>query len=75
MTAAFCCAAPGIVPTLRHADHLGVWRDELREDNRAVVGAASQASKAADFLLGFLPQDAPQVAANGPEAAASCRPD
>lgn len=29
----------------------------LREDNRAIVRAASQASKAADFLLGFLPDD------------------
>jgi antirestriction protein ArdC len=29
----------------------------LREDNRAIVRAASQASKAADFLLGFLPGD------------------
>ncbi|MGY4573728.1 antirestriction protein ArdC [Bradyrhizobium sp. USDA 3256] len=26
----------------------------LREDNRAIVRAASQASKAADWLLGFL---------------------
>jgi antirestriction protein ArdC len=29
----------------------------LREDDRAIVRAASQASKAADFLLGFLPGD------------------
>jgi len=29
----------------------------LREDNRAIVRAASQASKAADFLLGFLPSN------------------
>jgi hypothetical protein len=29
----------------------------LREDNGAIVCAASQASKAADFLLGFLPGD------------------
>jgi antirestriction protein ArdC len=28
----------------------------LREDNRAVVRAASAASKASDFLLAFLPQ-------------------
>jgi antirestriction protein ArdC len=28
----------------------------LREDNRAIVRAASQASKAADYLLGFLPE-------------------
>ena len=29
----------------------------LRDDNRAIVRAASQASKAADYLLGFLPGD------------------
>lgn len=28
----------------------------LREDNRAIVRAASQASKAADWLLGFVPE-------------------
>jgi antirestriction protein ArdC len=33
----------------------------LREDNRAIVRAASQASKAADFLLSFLPGDDVQV--------------
>lgn len=27
----------------------------LREDNRAIVRVASQASKAADYLLSFLP--------------------
>jgi antirestriction protein ArdC len=27
----------------------------LREDNRAIVRAASQASKSADYLLAFLP--------------------
>ncbi len=27
----------------------------LREDNRAIVRAASAASKAADYILGFLP--------------------
>jgi antirestriction protein ArdC len=29
----------------------------LREDNRAIVRAASQACKAADFILGFLPDE------------------
>jgi antirestriction protein ArdC len=29
----------------------------LREDNRAIVRAASQASKAADYILGFLPNE------------------
>ena len=57
MNAAFCCASLGIVPTVRHADYIGSWLEVLREDNRAIVRAASQASKAADFLLAFLPGD------------------
>ena len=56
MNAAFCCAALGIVPTVRHADYLASWLEVLREDNRAIVRAASQASKAADWLLAFLPE-------------------
>ena len=70
MNAAFCCASLGIVPTVRHADYIGSWLEVLREDNRAIVRAASQASKAADFLLGFLPGDDAQAAtANEQEAA------
>jgi antirestriction protein ArdC len=57
MNAAFCCASLGIAPTVRLADYIGSWLEVLREDNRAIVRAASQASKAADFLLGFLPSD------------------
>ena len=53
MNAAFCCASFGIVPTVRHADYIGSWLEVLREDNRAIVRAASAASKAADFLLAF----------------------
>ena len=63
MNAAFCCASLGIVPTVRHADYIGAWLEVLREDNRAIVRAASQASKAADFLLGFLPADDQSVSA------------
>ena len=55
MTSAFVCASLGIVPTVRHADYIGSWLEVLREDNRAVVRAASAASKAADFLLAFWP--------------------
>lgn len=55
MNAAFCCASLSIAPTVRHADYIGAWLDVLRDDNRAIVRAASQASKAADWLLGFLP--------------------
>lgn len=55
LCAAFSCASLGIVPTVRHADYIGSWLGVLREDNRAIVRAASQASKAAEFILGFLP--------------------
>ena len=57
MNAAFCCASLGIVPTVRHADYISSWLEVLREDNRAIVRAASQASKAADYLLSSLPAD------------------
>jgi antirestriction protein ArdC len=53
MANAFVCAALGIVPTVRHADYLASWLDVLKEDNRAIFRAASQASKAADFILAF----------------------
>ena len=58
MNAAFCCASLGIVPTVRHTDYIASWLDVLREDNRAIVRAASHASKAADWLLSFLPDTA-----------------
>lgn len=35
----------------------------LREDNRAIVRSASQASKAADWLLGFVPADGAALSA------------
>jgi antirestriction protein ArdC len=53
MASAFVCAALGIVPTVRHADYLASWLDVLKEDNRAIFRAASQARKAADFILAF----------------------
>ena len=56
MTAAFTCATLGITPTVRHADYIGSWLEVLREDDRAIVRAASAASKAAEFLLAFEPQ-------------------
>lgn len=58
MTAAFCCASLGITPTVRHADYIGSWLELLREDDRAIMRAASYASKAADFILAFRPEQA-----------------
>lgn len=50
MAGAFVCAALGIVPSVRHADYIGSWLEIIREDNRAILRAASAASKAADFI-------------------------
>ncbi|MEC5292234.1 zincin-like metallopeptidase domain-containing protein [Aurantimonas sp. C2-6-R+9] len=69
MNAAFCCASLGIVPTVRHADYIGSWLEVLKEDNRAIVRAASKASKAADWLLGFLPEREPVAAARDRDVA------
>jgi antirestriction protein ArdC len=55
ISSAFCCASLGIVPTVRHSDYIGSWLKVLREDNRAIIRATSQASKVADYLLAFLP--------------------
>jgi antirestriction protein ArdC len=55
LSTSFVCAALGIVPTVRHADYIGSWAEILKEDSRAIVRAASAASKAADYLLAFLP--------------------
>ena len=62
MSGAFVCAALGIAPTVRHADYIGSWLEIIREDNRAILRAASAASKAANYLLAFRPESA--MAAN-----------
>lgn len=53
IAAAYICAALGIAPTVRHADYIGSWLELLRDDDRAIVRAASAASKAADYILSF----------------------
>ena len=70
MTGAFVCAALSIVPTVRHADYLAGWLEVLREDNRAIIRAASAASKAADYLLAFRDRDPAPPAAAEPALAA-----
>lgn len=53
LATAFVCASLGIVPTVRHADYIGNWLQVLKEDAKAIVRAASLASKASDFILAF----------------------
>jgi antirestriction protein ArdC len=58
MASAFACASLSIRPSVRHADYIGSWLAVLREDEKAIVRAASAASKAADYLLAFAPEAA-----------------
>ena len=51
LSAAFICAELGIRPTVRHADYIGAWLEVLREDEKAIFRAASQASRAAEAIL------------------------
>ena len=53
LSTAFVCASLGIVPTVRHADYIGNWLEVLKEDSKAIVRAASLASKACDYILAF----------------------
>lgn len=55
--AAFLCARLGIEnePRPDHASYLASWLKVLKNDNRAIFTAASQAQKACDFLLNRLP--------------------
>lgn len=62
MSAAFTCAALGIVPTVRHADYIGSWIAALKSDKRAVVQAASKASRASDYILACQTQEVRQAA-------------
>ena len=60
---AFLCATLGIVPTVRHADYIGNWLTILKKDSRAIISAASHASKASDFLLAFTKKKSAEQAA------------
>ncbi len=53
MTSAFLCAEAGISPAVieNQAAYLDGWRRKLKADTKAVVIAAAQAQKAADYIL------------------------
>jgi antirestriction protein ArdC len=61
LTSAFLCAHLGIVPQVRHADYLGHWLQILNSDPRAIFHAASQASKASDFILALRHPEQPSA--------------
>jgi antirestriction protein ArdC len=49
--ASFICSAWGIDGDLRHADYLASWLKILKEDSKALMSAASLASKATAYLF------------------------
>jgi len=48
-----------------HASYLRNWLDAMRGDRNYVFKAAKQASRATDFLLGFVKKREPEAAATG----------
>ena len=54
LASAFCCSAIGLDNSLEGdaASYIGHWLSVLKHDHRAVVIAASQAKRAADFIRG-----------------------
>ena len=61
MGAGFLCAHAGIESaTLENsAAYIRSWLQVLKDDRRAVIVAAGQAQKAADFILGSPSEDEP----------------
>jgi len=55
LSAAFLCADLGVSnqPRTDHAEYVASWLRVLRGDPRAIFTAATQATKATEFLLGF----------------------
>lgn len=54
--AAFLCAHLEVQGKLRHAEYIDNWLELLRDDDKAILTAASKASQAADYLRSFSEQ-------------------
>ncbi len=65
LTSAFLCAHLNIVPQIRHVGYLDHWLQILKEDARAIFHAASQASKASEFILAFAHPNTDEIPAAG----------
>lgn len=58
MASAFICGAAGIAPNIdQSAAYLNGWLARLKNDKKLVISAASQAQKAADFVLGNIREE------------------
>lgn len=52
LSSAFLCASHGIGSSLQHPEYLGHWVKALGENPSVLFSVASQAQKAADFVMG-----------------------
>jgi antirestriction protein ArdC len=61
MGAAYLCSQAGIVDSTMEnsASYIQGWLKKMQEDKKLIVQAASQAQKAANFILGITPEEAP----------------
>ena len=50
LCSAFLCASIGIQGELRHAGYIDNWIQLLKDDDRAIFTASSNASRAADYI-------------------------
>ena len=59
MGSAFLCGQAGIVDRTINssAAYLEGWLKQLQQDRTLIVHAAAQAQKAADFILGRMPEN------------------
>ena len=55
LASAFLCADLGLTPEVRddHASYIANWLTVLKNDNRAIFGAAAHAQRAVDYLHGL----------------------
>jgi len=58
LISAFCCAALGFSKNIsNNAEYVRSWLGALKQDNKAVIRAANQAQKAADYILAGTPYE------------------
>jgi antirestriction protein ArdC len=73
MAAAFLCRRSGISPAVieNQAAYIQGWLQQIRQDKKLVISAASAAQKAADWILGENPRNStpPSTAPDDPEPA------
>ena len=68
---AYLCNHVGIHTELQHAAYLESWLQALKADKRLIFTAASQAQKAADYLLAPLALETPAMQADTTQAIAA----